>query len=276
MMGFFGFLPASEVHTKAREAAERALALDDSLAEGHHAMGQAKLFLDWDWPGIEREFGRALELNPGLPLTHAYFSMAAGITEETDLSRREAQRATELDPLSALTTYLCAASHYLRRDYDRSLTACERTLELDPDFVPGLWLFSLVLSQFRRHEESITAARRATTLSRNQPYFASSIAVSLAAAGRGDDARQVLSELVERSRHEYVLPACIINIHAALGDIETTLELLERAAVDRCPGYPFSFGGAMYDPIRAHPRFAGILTAFNYHERALLKPPSAA
>jgi TolB-like protein/predicted Ser/Thr protein kinase len=276
VMGFYGFLPASEVHTRAREAAERALALDDSLAEAHHAIGQAKVFLDWDWPGIKREFARALDLNPGLAVTHAYFSLPSAITDETDLSRREAQRAAELDPLSALTTFLCAASHYLRRDYDRALAECERMLELDPDFVPGLWLSSLVLSPFGRHEESINAAGRATTLSRNQAFFASALGQSLAAAGRGDEARQILSQLVERSRHEYVLPACIIGVHAALGDIETTLELLERAAVDRCPSYPLLLAGPGYDSIRAHPRFAGILTAFNYHERALLKPPSAA
>ena len=135
-MGFFGTLPPNQVMPKARAAAEKALALDDSLAEAHNSLGYVKALYDFDWPGAEREFKRALQLNPSLPEAHFGY----GIVYLSPLGRgpealREMQLARDLDPLSPLINTYLATAYFFNNQKEEGLAFDRKALDLDPNFV---------------------------------------------------------------------------------------------------------------------------------------------
>src|ERR1700719_1457086 len=136
-IGAFGFRVPKDTFTKAKEAALKALEIDDSLAEAHASLGYVKVFYDWDWAGGEKEFQRAIELNPTYASAHQQYAFALverGRFEEADA---EAKRALELDPLSLVVNETPALEFYSARQYDQAIEQERKTLELYPNFNTG-------------------------------------------------------------------------------------------------------------------------------------------
>ncbi len=130
----FGFVAPKEAYPRAKEAAEKALEIDDTLAEAHTSLAHGKLFCDWDWSGAEREFERAIELNPSYADAHYFYGLALTMTGRFEEAIVEAKRALELDPLSLSSNWLLGFTFFMARQYDQAIAQQRETLELDPNF----------------------------------------------------------------------------------------------------------------------------------------------
>jgi tetratricopeptide (TPR) repeat protein len=244
---------------RAKAAAERALAIDDTLAEAHATLGLLKQQYDWDWPGAEREFRRAIELDANYATAYQYYAEHLALLGRTEESIAHIQRAHELDPLSLIINtelgypYLCA------RRWDEALGYYRRALEMDPNFHLAVFFMARCHVQKGEFDEAVAASRRAVALSGGSTLTVGGLGYAYAAAGRRDEARKALSELTELSRRRYVSPYVIATVHAGLGERDRAFAWLEKAFEER----DFSLVMLRIDPrldaLRPDPRFTNLM-----------------
>ena len=217
-----------------REAATQALSRDDTLAEAHGYLALTKLHYDWDWAGAEKEFKRAIELNPshaGVRHDYAHFLMAMNRGAE---SLAESERAVDLDPLS-LGLAACLGWHRLfGRQYDQSIEQSRQVLQGTPNFVWAQINLAWAYEQTRMFDEAIAQFQTAVKL----PGPASTLAMAslghaYAVAGKKREAQAVLAQLTERSAKSYVSPYQVAAVYAGLGDTERAFAWLEKAYTER-------------------------------------------
>lgn len=259
LMAAYSVRPPSESMTRARAAAERALTLDDSLAEAHASLGLVKLLHDWEWAEAERRFQRAIVLKPGLATAHhwyAEFLMARGRTEE---ALAELQRAENLDPLSViLPTDRCRALYFARR-YPEALASCRRALDADATFVPALITDGMVREEAAGPAEALVPYREVARLLGNDPHARTLIARATALAGDAPAARRMLAEIEEQARVRYISPYSMALVHSALGDRDAAFRELERAVAERSSWMTYLAVNPRLDALRGDPRFADVL-----------------
>jgi tetratricopeptide (TPR) repeat protein len=249
---------------KARQAAERAVELDDTLAEAHHALAMVHLWLDWNWEVIEREFTRALALDPNASLTHAYYALSLAVMGRAEEAAREAEQAKVLDPLSTFVFFLAGITYYFLRQFGHSIEDGEKAFALDPASVPACLVLTVALSGVGRHDEAIEVGERAVRMTGRMPFFVAILGGGVGLAGRRDAARQTLEELRERSRHEYVAPVLLAMVHAGLGEVAEGIAVLERDASDRGGACVPAMIGPVYSALEGDPRFGRMLRSIGY------------
>jgi serine/threonine-protein kinase len=262
--GFYGLGPPRRLLARARGAAERAIALEGSLPEAHHALGMVHLWMDWNWEAVDRAFRRALQLDPNAPLSRAYYALSLAIMGFGERAEREAEEATGLDPLSALTWNVAASTCFMLRRYGAAIESGRRAYDLDPGFLPASWVLGLAFSAAGRHEEAIEAADRGGRMTGRAPFFLGILGHALGRAGRRSAAARVLEELRERSRTGYVSPIQFAVVHDGLGEVEEGLAVLERGMADWGGAYVLPLASPAYDTLRGHPRFAEMLRSAGY------------
>jgi eukaryotic-like serine/threonine-protein kinase len=259
LMAAYSVRPPGESMTRARAAAERALTLDDSLAEAHASLGLVKLLHDWDWDEAERRFRRALALKPNLAIAHDWFAeffMARGRTAE---ALGELARAEELDPLSViLPTDRCRALYFARR-YPEALASCRRALDADAAFVPALITQGMVLEETGRVAEALSAFQEVARLTGNDPQQRTLIARATAIGGDLPAARRMLAEIEEQARSRYISPYSLAVVHAALGDKDEAFRDLDRAVAERSSWMTYLAVNPRLDALRSDPRFQDVL-----------------
>ncbi|MCM3906464.1 MAG: tetratricopeptide repeat-containing serine/threonine-protein kinase, partial [Pyrinomonadaceae bacterium] len=213
----------------AKAAAMKALELDDKLAEAHTMLGVVKFFYDWDWAGTEREFRRALEINPSHSDAHqmySYYLSAMGRYEE---ALAEMRRAQELDPLSLEKTAGIGEMLYHQRQYDQAIEQYQKVLEMDPNSGFAHWAIGNVYVQKGRYAEAIAEYQKAMPLSGDSPDEPGSLACAYALSGKRREALVILEELKERSKRSYVSPTVLAFIYTAFGEKDQAFEWLDRA-----------------------------------------------
>jgi tetratricopeptide (TPR) repeat protein len=246
-------------YTRARAAALRAVELDERLAEAHTSLAAVLADYDWDWDGTEREYRRALELNPNYVTAHSWYAEHLSRMGRHDEAIAEAKHARDLDPLSLLSGMIVAWILYFARRYPESIEWSRRTLELDPNYATAHRILGWAYEESGHYDEAIAAHRRAIALTHGQPNFASHLGRAYALAGRADEARTVLDELLALSRQTYVSALDIAIIHTALADHERAFEWLERAYAERADHLPYLKVDPRLEPLRPDPRFAALL-----------------
>jgi len=259
ILGYFSLLPAKEAYAKAREAATRALELDDTLAEAHNALATAKADYDWDWPGAEREFRRAIELNPGYATAHQWYGRLLSELGRHEEALAEIKRAQELDPLSLIINAVGGRILlYAGRD-DLAIEQLRKTLEMDPNFAHAHWFLGMAYVRKGALAEAIAEFQRATTLSSNFTQYKAGLGHAYARAGKSAEARKLLYELKELSKRRYVSWCDFAAIYAGLGDKDQAFACLERAYAQRDARLVELKVDARLDPLRADLRFADLL-----------------
>ena len=213
-----------EVMPKAKAAAIRAIELDDSLAEAHASLGYVKLNFDWDWPGAEREFQRALELNPNLPRAHTGYAQYLLTLHRTEEASEEFGRADAIDPFSGQSHVNKA---YLLFNARRYQEAIQTATQLGDDRV-----MALSYGELGRHEEAIAAADRAVRVARS-PVVVAQIASAYALAGNKNKATALLTSIEAQVRQSYVCGFNVACVYASLGEKEQAFTWLEKAYRDR-------------------------------------------
>jgi TolB-like protein/DNA-binding winged helix-turn-helix (wHTH) protein/Tfp pilus assembly protein PilF len=253
-------LPRREAMPKARAAALKALELDDTLAEAHTSLAFVRMHYDWDWPGAEREFARAIGLNPGYATAHHWYAYDLVARGRTDEALREVRRAQEIDPLSTIISadlgeILC----YARRD-DEAIEQARRTLKADPNFVLAHRVLAWAYQRKHMYAESIAVLERASTL----PGATSAGVLPFlghvyAMAGQRDDARKVLGQLERKSRERCGEGFGLVAVYAGLGDKDQAFACLEKAYQEREGTLILLNVLPPLDPLRSDPRFADLL-----------------
>jgi serine/threonine-protein kinase len=265
LLGHYGVLSPMEVCTKAASAAAWAVLLDDDSVEAHASLAHTKGTQDWDFLGAEREFQRAISLDPRYATAHHWYCMSCLTPQgRLDEALQEILTAQSLDPTSSIVSRDVAMTHYFRRDLEAALEQCDRTIEQDPHFEGAYWTLGLVQEQRGDLDESEAAFRRGIQLAPQSPRMHSGLARTLAVSGRRAEAFGILTGLQDLSRKRYVSPFELASIHFALGIPEDGYEWLTKAFQARCFELIFVKVDPRVDPLRGDARFKQLFSQLGF------------
>jgi len=258
LLGDYSYLPPKEAFPKAKAAAARALELDETLAEAHTSLAFVKVQYDWDWPGAEEEYRRALALNPNYATAHQWYSEYLTAMGRHDEALAEIRRAQELDPLSLIIHAVEGRALYFARRYDEAIAQCRQTLAMDPNFGVAYLFLGRACVQAGKHEEAVAAFQKAHELSGGAAVLAE-LGHAYAAAGKRAEAQAVLDELEGLRTKGYVTASRMALLAAALGEKEEALAWLDRAYEERSDAIVFLKVEPRYDGLRPEPRFQDLM-----------------
>ena len=259
LLGWYRMARPADAFPKAKAAASRALELDERLAEGHTSLAFALMYYDWDWPGAERAFLRSLSLNPSYPTGHhwyAEFLMSRGRTQD---AVDEARKAQELDPLGLIINTVRGMAHYFDRDFTSAVTECRRTLAMDQSFTPVMIWLGVTHLALGEYSEAIRVFEEERRLSGDSSTTDAFRGVAHARGGRVSDAEQILADLRERSRRQYVSAFDLALLEHAIGRGAAALCEMERAVRERSVWLVWAAHDPLLDALRSDDRFAAVL-----------------
>ncbi len=234
LLGWYGFLAPHEAFPRARTAAEKARDLDDTLAEAHASLGWISANYDWDWAAAERQYRRALELNPSYATAHQWYSEFLMYMGRHDEAVAEGHKALELDPLSLIINNDLGQVYCFARRYDEAIAQLRRTLEMDSDFALAHFFLALALAQKGMFDEAVKEAQKAMNLAgETDTLVLSQLGIIYAWCGREKRSRRVLGRLDELSDEKYVSPFPVALVHAALGENDEAFQWLDKACEER-------------------------------------------
>jgi len=257
LLSDFGFVPPREGFPKAKEAATRALAIDEKLAEAHTSLGHVKRDYDWDWPGAEQEFRRAIELNPNELSAHQWYAVYLSSLGRHQEAIAEIKRALDLDALSLPVNAVTARVLYLARQYDAAIEQSRKTIEMDRAFATVYQNLGQSYEQKGMYAEAVATFQEFYKV--EPGHGLAFLGRAYALAGKTDEADKILSQLKELSARRYVSPYSIAMIYAGLGDKEQTFAWLEKAYQQRVHNLIFLKVEPELDGLRSDPRFAALV-----------------
>jgi TolB-like protein/Tfp pilus assembly protein PilF len=254
-----GAMPPHEAMPKAKAAALKALEIDDTLAEPHVSLAHQQYYYDRDWVAAEREYKRAIELNPKYPTAphwYAVYLMASGRFDE---ALAQIRRAQELDPLSLPINMTLGWILLTARQNDQSVEQLRKTLEMDPNFVLTHHRLGLVYEQQGKYEEAIEEFKQVLKLTGGKPLGMAALAHAYASSGQRAEAQKILAELREQSKLRFVSPASVAAIYVALGDKDEGFVWLEKAEKARDGILARLKVDSRFDSLRSDPRFTDLM-----------------
>lgn len=254
-----GGLPPLETYPKAKAAAMRALEISDALAEAHTSLGFCHLMYDWDFNRAEREFKRAIKLNPAYANAHDGYGFYLKATGQHKQAIRESQHAQKLDPLSLFANVSLGWAYYFAHQYERAIEQGQKALEMEPRFDFAHWVIGVAYAQQGRIEEAIAAFNQAVILTGGGLTHLAHLGYAYGLANLRHEARQILADLSELSGHKYVSAYYFALIYLGLGDYEQTYRWLERAVEERSGFLAFINAEPLFDSLREEPRFLNVL-----------------
>ena len=229
-MTFYNFAAPHETMPKAKESALKAMALDDTAAEPHASLGNVLVNYDWNWAAAEKAFKRSIELKPDYATAHEWYAIHYLLnTGRLEEAVQEMKKALELEPASLIMNSFMGATLYYTGRYDEAMEQCRRTIEMDPNFAVPHWHLGLVYEQKKLFDAAIEEFKKATSLSGGSPLMKAALGRAYAESQKKLEARQILGELNELSKQNYVSSYEVATIYVALGDNEQAFQLLEKA-----------------------------------------------
>ena len=234
--------------------------LDANSAEAHTSLAHVKATQDWDWTGAEREFQRAISLDPRYATAHHWYAMSClAPLGRLDEALDEMIVAQSLDPVSSIVARDLAVIHFYRRDFETALEQCDHTIELNPHFAPAYWMLGVIQEQRQDFDESAAAFQRAVHLSPQTPRMHGALGRTFALSGRKKQALEVLRKLEAYAKERYVSPLEFAWIQFALGDIDLGLPLAQKALEDRSFDLISIKVDPRFDTLKDDPRFETIV-----------------
>lgn len=259
VLGFFGVLPPTEAYPRAKAAAQKALQLDESLAEAHASLADVSYLYDWDWQGAEKEFKRAIALNPSYATAHQWYGTYLALLGRSQDSEVEMGLAQGLDPLSMVISSDAASNLYYIRQDDRAVEQLKKLIERDPNFsIAHMWL-GLVYRRKGMTEEAIAEFKRALQLEPRSLLAVGLLGNTYGATGRRAEANAALSKLRTIARQRYVPSVYFAMIYGGLNDKDQALHWLNQAFQEHSPLLVRLKSDPMADPVRSDPRFQDLL-----------------
>jgi TolB-like protein/DNA-binding winged helix-turn-helix (wHTH) protein/Tfp pilus assembly protein PilF len=258
LIGYFGGLPMKEAMPRAKRAATRALEIDDSVAEAHASLANIAAWYEWDTAASEREFRKAIEVNPNYPTAHHWYGLFLAATKNFDEAVRELKTAQSLDPTSLIINSDLGYTYYLARRYDEAIEQCNRTLEMDANFELAHYEAGLAYVEKGMYDAALSEFAKATNLD-NKPQALAMVGYTKARAGKRREAERALAELEAMSKQRFIPASEMAVIHAALGNNEKALGFLEKD-YDLRSSNIFEIGvDPRMDSLRSDPKFQSLL-----------------
>ncbi len=256
-----GNLAPVEAFSKAKAAALKAIQLDDSLAEAHASLAFIAEVQEWDWSAAEREYKRALELNPGLAGVHNWYAGYLTYVGRLEEGIAEARRARDLDPLSLPVNNALAGRLLVSGRVDEALDQLQKTLEMDPNFAATHQTLGWAYLNTGKNDEAIQEFQKALQLSGpNDTEYQVDLAFAYAAAGKKDEARQILARLKKLNEQGFVPPGSIAIVYGALGDLDQAFTWLEKAYKQHDPEITYiKVPRRRFEPLHHDPRYQDML-----------------
>jgi TolB-like protein/DNA-binding winged helix-turn-helix (wHTH) protein/Flp pilus assembly protein TadD len=249
----YGVLSPQDAFRQARAAAIRALALDETLGEAHTSLAFALDLYAWDWAAAEKEYKRAIELNPGYATAHHWYGWHLLVMGRTSEGIFEMRRAESLDPLSLIISADLAEALCVAHLYDESVQQSKRTLDMDPNFAVAHYQLGQALAQKHLHDEAIAEFQRAIELSGHSGAFDSNLAYVYAVSGRKVEAENIIKDLEARPDKNPSIDANIALVYVGLGEHDQAMIWLNKAYEARFnPSILLRPG---FDPLRSDARF---------------------
>ncbi len=246
-----------EIYPNVKAAAQKAIELDDSLAEAHTSLAAAYEY-EWDWPKAEEQYRRAIEMNPNYATAHHWYAAYLISRLRSDEAIREMKQAQELDPLSLIINTSLGRVLYGARQYDRAIEQLKKTIDMDSNFAEAHFQIAMVYEQKRMYAEALAEYQKAIELYQDPTMIAWSGRI-YALTGRRTDAERVLAQLNELSKQKYISPYPLATVYAALGEKDKVFEYLEKVYDERSYYVVFLNIDSIFDGLRSDARFQDLL-----------------
>jgi adenylate cyclase len=251
--------PAKASYEKAKTAALKALEIDKMLAEAHVVDGVVKMAYEYDWAGAEEALSQSIELNPGLGMAHIHFSMYHFAMGESDKAIAALERALELDPLSTFINSHMGMGILWKGEYERAIEYLQRANETTPNYPPTIANLGLAYAKKGDFEEAISTLLEGAKLFPENPFLTSALGCAYGLAGKKDEAQQIVDGFIEISKKGYFSPMFISRVYAGMGDVDKSIDWLEKAYEDRDPLLLNIKVVPSHDYMHANPRFIALL-----------------
>ncbi|QYO62093.1 tetratricopeptide repeat protein [Leptolyngbya sp. 7M] len=266
-MSNYPYASPKEAFPKAKAAAERAIAIDPTLSEGHTAMGNTLTSFDWNWAEAEKSFKRALELDPNSAAAHYRYAseylISIGRTKEAVAS---VERALEIEPLDPNMVANLSRIYLYDGQRERALEQSRRAYEADPTFVIARLLYGMTLNATGLYAEAISLSEKELQSSPNNQHMLLVAGFAYGRSGRRAEAEAIIERFREISKTQYVIPSFIAAVYGGMGEKEKAFAELERSIEARDSWFKWGKVEPLFDPIRDDPRFAGLLKRMNLPE----------
>jgi TolB-like protein len=258
--GWYWGVPPADLYPRAKSAAEKALSTDAASAEAHLGAAFVKWFFEWDWQAAEREYQRALQVNPSLADAWATYGQMLALEGRDAESTDKLAHALELDPVSLPLIYMAGESHYYGRRYDEALRLCRQIEEMNPRFRRVKHLVSMILLEKKMYQEAIRAINENVESPGRRVPQPALLGYAYAISGHKSEAMQVLAAWNAASRERHLPPGGMARMYLGLGDKQRALEWFDRCLTERDSDTLVSLKASpIYDRIRTEPRFVAIL-----------------
>jgi serine/threonine protein kinase/Flp pilus assembly protein TadD len=262
-LGVYAVMPFRETSAAAKEAALKAVALDETLAEAYSALGFATLMHDFDWEQAERHLSRAVELNPNYVMGRLWYSYFLGMAGRFDESLLQVRRALELDPLTPIVHHAVSWTYYYARRFEEATEAVRKLTREEPRYGLGIVILCMMLFHAKQFEEAIEAGRKAVEMLGRTPYTLSWLASAYAAADRREECDALLQEIEQMAGARYVSPYLLAMVYCNLGEEERAFAELERALLIRDARLVWLGVDPQFDRLRHDTRFTRLLKETN-------------
>lgn len=260
----FEFQPPKETMPRAKRAAEKALRIDDSLAEAHTTRAQINRLYDWKWLEAERGFQRALELNPNYATAHHWYALLLTNLGRMQEALAEIRRAQQFDPLSlAITTDIGWCSYFARR-FDDAIEEYRKALEMDPGFFWAHYLLGLAYAQESQFPAAVEQFQRAIRLSEGSTKVLGPLGHAIAMSGQKAEAQRILSQMEALSQQKYVSSYAVALVHLGLAEEDRAVERLQQAYQERAGHMVYLKVDPYLDPLRDHSSFSDLLRRMKF------------
>jgi serine/threonine-protein kinase len=264
-----------EMVSRAKQAAQKAIEVDDSCAEAHVALALVYYRLDWDWERAEQEFRLALDRNEGLATAHHQYAMFLASVSRLDEALTEIRQAHELDPLSPIISTAVGRILHFSRRFDEAIDQCQRTFELHPRFTGAHFDMGLAYLLKGMYPEAREAFKKLSEISGNPKRGLMEFAWVCGAMGEREKAFKLLDQLSELSVNENLPRIPLALVHIGLGDIEKALELLEEGYAQRDSNLLYLRCEPAFDSLRSDPRFQDLVNRMGLQRPGVFSPDYA-
>jgi adenylate cyclase len=278
-LGFFGFVAPGEGFAKARPLLRRAIEIDDHLDIAHMLMGRLLMDADWDWPGAEAEFKRAIEMSPNSAEAHYRYALLLFNLMRTAEALAEIKTAEELDPLSVAVNQVAGSILYFSGRTREAVGRLERAIEIDPQAAFAHDNLGLARCQDGNVDEGIAEIKKAMELDPNNVMFMTDLCYAYASSGRPVEAKKILARVEADQRSNgavHVPPVALAGMYACLGETDRALEWLQKAYSEHSPYLCSLKSERWFEGIRADPRFVALLDRVGLGRKATITENSQA
>jgi len=258
-------LPPKESHEKAKAAAMKAMELDETLGEAHASLGLIRFLDDWDLPGAEQEFKRAIELDPSSGEAHHEYSHYLMQMDRPEESHIESNRFLELDPLSPAPNLHLGWYYLFAKQYDAAIEQFQKTLKMDPNYPEAHSWLGQTYEQKKMYEQAIAEFQKAVALSRGDSYYRALLGHAYAISGKTEQAQAIIAALKSESSSASPTDVEIAIVYTGLGDRDQTFAWLEKAYQRRSEYLTYFFRvNPMFDGLHSDPRFANLVRRIGF------------